>query len=97
MSETKIVKTSCAVCGACCEIDAYVENGRLVSVEGGKNTKMQQGGMCAKGAAAAQFEYNQERILYPMKRIGEKGEGKFARISWDEALFFIDENILKIG
>ncbi len=96
MSETKIVKTSCAVCGACCEIDAYVENGRLVSVEGGKNTKMQQGGMCAKGAAAAQFEYNQERILYPMKRIGEKGEGKFARISWDEAYDIIAENMLKI-
>ena len=83
MGETKIVKTSCAVCGACCEIDAYVEDGKLVSVEGAKNTPMQEGGMCAKGVAAAQFEYNPERILYPMKRIGEKGEGKFARISWD--------------
>ena len=91
MGETKIVKTSCAVCGACCEIDAYVEDGKLVSVEGAKNTPMQEGGMCAKGVAAAQFEYNPERILYPMKRIGEKGEGKFARISWDEAYDMIAE------
>lgn len=96
MGETKIVKTSCAVCGACCEIDAYVEDGKLVSVEGAKNTPMQEGGMCAKGVAAAQFEYNPERILYPMKRIGEKGEGKFARISWDEAYDMIAENLLKV-
>ena len=65
--------------GPAVKIDAYVEDGKLVSVEGAKNTPMQEGGMCAKGVAAAQFEYNPERILYPMKRIGEKGEGKFAR------------------
>ena len=81
MSETKIVKTTCSTCGPCCEVDAYVKDGRLISVEGARNTPMQSGGLCAKGAAAVQYVYNKERILYPMKRVGRKGEGRFERIS----------------
>lgn len=96
MEDAKIVKTTCSTCGSCCEVDAYVRDGRLVSVEGSRNTPMQSGGMCAKGAAATQYVYNKERILYPMKRIGEKGEGRFERISWDEAYEMIVENLLKI-
>lgn len=96
MSETKIVKTTCSTCGPCCEVDAYVRDGRLISVEGARNTPMQSGGLCAKGAAAAQYVYNKERIQYPMKRVGKKGEGRFERISWDEAYDLIAENLLRI-
>ena len=85
MSKTRIVKTTCSICGPCCEVDAYVEDGKLAGVEGARNTPAQSGGLCAKGAAALQYVYNKERILYPMRRAGEKGEGKFERISWDEA------------
>lgn len=87
MAQLKKVPTACAVCGSCCEVEACVEDGRLVSIEGAK---------CAKGVAGAQFEYNPERILYPMKRTGEKGEGKFIRISWEEAYQIIAEELLKI-
>ena len=86
MSKTRIVKTTCSTCGPRCEVDAYVEGGKLVGVEGARNTPAQSGGLCAKGAAALQYVYNKERILYPMRRAGEKGEGKFERISWDESL-----------
>ena len=96
MSEMKVVKTSCSTCGSCCEVDTYVEDGKLVSVEGARNTPMQSGGMCAKGAAAKQYVYNKDRILYPMKRVGKKGEGKFERISWEEAYEMIAENLLRI-
>ena len=96
MSEMKVVKTSCSTCGSCCEVDTYVEDGKLVSVEGARNTPMQSGGMCAKGAAAKQYVYNKDRILYPMKRVGKKGEGKFERISWEEAYEIIAENLLRI-
>ena len=71
MSETKIVKTSCSTCGPCCQVDAYVRDGKLISVEGSRNTPQQSGSLCAKGAAALQYVYNKERILYPMKRIGK--------------------------
>ena len=93
MSETKIVKTTCSTCGPCCEVDAYVKDGKLISVEGSRNTPMQSGGLCAKGVAATQYVYNKERILYPMKRTGRKGEGKFERISWDEAYEMIAEEL----
>ena len=96
MSKTRIVKTTCSTCGPCCEVDAYVEGGKLVGVEGARNTPAQSGGLCAKGAAALQYVYNKERILYPMRRAGEKGEGKFERISWDEAYEMIAENLLRI-
>ena len=96
MSKTRIVKTTCSTCGPCCEVDAYVEGGKLVGVEGARNTPAQSGGLCAKGAAALQYFYNKERILYPMRRAGEKGEGKFERISWDEAYEMIAENLLRI-
>lgn len=96
MSEMKIVKTTCSTCGPCCEVDAYVKDGKLISVEGSRNTPMQSGGLCAKGVAATQYVYNKERILYPMKRVGEKGEGKFKRITWDEAYDMIADNLLRI-
>lgn len=96
MSETKIVKTTCSTCGPCCEVDAYVKDGKLISVEGSRNTPMQSGGLCAKGVAATQYVYNKERILYPMKRTGRKGEGKFERISWEEAYEMIAGELLRI-
>ena len=96
MSETKIVKTTCSTCGPCCEVDAYVKDGKLVCVEGARNTPMQSGGLCAKGVAAVQYVYNKERILYPMKRAGRKGEGRFERISWDEAYDMIADNLLRV-
>ena len=96
MSEEKIVKTSCGICGGGCLLDAYVKDGKLISVEGVGRMTPDGAGVCAKGAAATQFLYNKERILYPMKRVGEKGEGKFARISWDEAYDMIAENLMKV-
>lgn len=53
-------------------IDAYVEEGTLVSVEGSRDLPGQSGGLCSKGAASRQYVYNKDRILYPMKRIRKK-------------------------
>jgi DMSO reductase family type II enzyme molybdopterin subunit len=49
---------------------------------------------CQKGAAWSQQHYNEERVLYPMKRAGERGEGKWERISWEQALTEIADSIL---
>ena len=45
MSKTRIVKTTCSICGPCCEVDAYVEDGKLAGVEGARNTPAQS---CAR-------------------------------------------------
>ena len=85
MNQRVIKKVRCNICSAGCPIDAYVEEGTLVSVEGSRDLPGQSGGLCSKGAASRQYVYNKDRILYPMKRIGKKGNGEFERISWDEA------------
>ena len=96
MEEKTVKKVRCNICSAGCPIDAYVQNGQLVSVEGSRDWPDQTGGLCAKGAASRQYVYNQDRILYPMKRTGVRGSGKFERISWEEAYEMIAENLLSV-
>lgn len=96
MGKKEVKKTFCGICGPCCPINAYVEDGRIVSVEGRKLSPAQGGGLCSKGAASKQYVYNKERVLYPMKRVGEKGSGEFERISWEEAYEIIAGKLLPI-
>lgn len=93
MSERVIKKVRCNICSVGCPIDAYVEDGKLVSVEGSRDLPGQSGDLCSKGAASRQYVYNKDRILYPMKHTGEKGSGEFERISWEEAYQIIAENL----
>lgn len=91
MSEKQTKRVFCQICSGGCPIDAYVKDGKVVSVEGGNGQ-----GLCAKGAASRQYLYNKERILYPMKQVGEKGQGNFVRISWEEAYRTIADKLLDI-
>ena len=85
MTKKTEIKKVRNICSAGCPIDAYVQDGKLLSVEGSRDWPGQQGGLCSKGAASRQYVYNKDRILYPMKRVGERGSGEFERISWEEA------------
>jgi len=53
-------------------------------------------GICQKGIMAGRIPYIEERLLYPLKRVGERGEGKFERISWDQALDEIGAKINEV-
>ena len=86
----------CGFCGGSCPVDLYMKDGRIVKVEGNKSLPFSNGRLCVKGAALKQSVYHPDRILYPMKRIGKRGEGKFERISWDEALTTIAERMRKV-
>ncbi|MFC1823374.1 molybdopterin-dependent oxidoreductase [Thermodesulfobacteriota bacterium] len=69
------------------------EDGRLS--EGVINKGMVQTRACVKGYAQAKMIYDPKRVRHPMKRIGRRGEGKFERISWDEALDTIAEKLVE--
>jgi anaerobic selenocysteine-containing dehydrogenase len=85
----------CGSHGGCgCEI--YVQNGKVTRVEGDKNHPFNQGRLCAKGLAISQYIYHPDRVLYPLKRIGERGEGKWQRITWDEAYDTIEKKLKDI-
>jgi len=73
-------------CYDTCSIVTRVRNGKLYSVEANKKQPFTRGFLCPKGQKLIQYVYSKQRLLYPMKRVGKKGEGKFERISWDEAL-----------
>jgi len=76
----------CHACmGSPCPIRAKVVDGRVVKVEGQKIPGI-DGRLCAKGHTLIDQLYRPDRLKYPMRRVGKKGEGKFRRITWDEAL-----------
>lgn len=69
-----------------CGLIAHVKGGRVVKVEGNPDFPINRGGICPKGLSSIQLLYDPNRLKYPLKRVGERGEGKWERISWDEAL-----------
>jgi anaerobic selenocysteine-containing dehydrogenase len=82
-----IVRGACPHdCPDTCALLTTVEGGRAVEVRGAPDHPGTQGVLCTKVARYLDRTYSDQRLLHPMKRIGAKGEGRFARISWDEAL-----------
>ena len=74
-------------CFDTCMIRSKVVDGRLVQVRGDENNPYTAGGLCVKTQSYVDWTYRDDRILYPLKRTGTKGEGcTFERISWDEAI-----------
>lgn len=89
--EEKILWNSCNVnCGSRCALRLHVRNGEIVRVDTdntGKDTYgNQQLRACPRGRSMRQRVYAKERIPYPLRRVGKRGEGKFERITWDQAL-----------
>ncbi len=77
----------CALdCPDCCSILVTVEDGRATRLRGNPDHPVTRGFLCAKVAQYLEREYHPDRLLYPLRRTGAKGEGRFDRISWDEAL-----------
>lgn len=93
--ETKIVKTACRACIANCGVLAHVRNGRVVKLEGNPVDPMSQGRMCAKGLSGIQALYHPNRNKYPLRRVGGRGENRWRRISWDQALTTIAEKLME--
>ena len=79
------VASTCMHCYARCGIIGYVGYGRLVKIGGNPKHPNSQGRLCAKGQAGMNLLYDPDRLLFPLKRAGKRGEGKWQKISWEEA------------
>lgn len=92
-----IVPTSCFNCEAGCGLLAYVDKDEMSvrKFEGNPYHPGSRGRNCAKGPATINQITDPDRILYPLKRVGKRGEGKWERVSWDEALKDISARIRK--
>ena len=85
-SDIKIINTGCCHdCGGRCTLKAHVKDGKIIRFEtdNGEDPQLRA---CLRGRAYRQKVYHPDRLKYPMRRTGERGEGKFEKISWDEAL-----------
>ena len=88
----------CALdCPDCCSVLVTVENGRGVKLRGNPSHPVTRGFLCGKVAQYLEREYSPQRLLYPQRRAGARGEGRFERISWDEALDTIASRLRAIA
>lgn len=84
--DEKIVYTTCSDhCQNACLLKLHIREGKVIRVETDDGPEPQHRA-CLKGRAYRQLVHHPDRLKYPLKRVGERGEGKFERISWDEAL-----------
>lgn len=83
-------------CHGGCGVLAHIEDGRLVKIEGDPEHPWNQGRLCARCLAMTQYVYHPDRITRPLKRVGDRGEGKWQEISWDEAFGLVEEKLGKI-
>ncbi|UCG83421.1 MAG: molybdopterin-dependent oxidoreductase [Dehalococcoidia bacterium] len=95
-SDEAVVTTTCAShCGGSCLLKLHVKGGVITRIETDDGEEPQLRG-CLRGRAYRQRVYAADRILYPLRRVGERGEGQFERISWDEALDTIAGAIIRV-
>lgn len=90
---TEVATTVCRMCNAGCGMRVILDGGKIIKVHGLPEDPRTEGALCAKGLAATQLIYHPDRVLHPLKRTGEKGEGKWEPISWDEALDTITDKL----
>ncbi|WP_297062791.1 formate dehydrogenase subunit alpha [Thermococcus sp.] len=94
----KLVPVVCPWCSVGCRFYAVSVNGyiRRIEFDYDHPTIANRGKLCPKGVASYQFINSSKRLKKPLKRVGEKGEGKFEEISWGEAYRIIAEKIKEI-
>ncbi len=82
----RVEKTTCYMCACRCGIDVHIRDGKIRYIEGNRDHPVNRGVLCAKGSAGIMNHYSPARLSKPLLRVGERGEGKFRTIEWDEAL-----------
>lgn len=93
------VKTTYNYCDNCpwrCGIVVKSVNGRVVKIDGNPKDPKSRGMLCARGQAGVSSLYDPDRLKQPMIRTGERGEGKFKTVTWQEALDYSAQQMLKI-
>jgi anaerobic selenocysteine-containing dehydrogenase len=95
--------TATVVRGACphdcpdtCAMLVTVEDGRATRVAGDPDHPFTNGFLCTKVNRYVERTYHKDRLMHPLRRVGRKGEGKFERISWDEAIAEIADRLGEI-
>lgn len=88
--------STCSLCPGGCGISVRKIDNRAVKIEGKQGHPVNDGGICILGLSGLQLLYGPTRIKSPMKRVGERGEGKWQKISWGEAISTLTDKLTDI-
>src|SRR4249919_1859092 len=89
-----MVETACPLdCPDSCTLSVAVRKGRVVALDGGHSNPVTKGYICAKVRRFGERVYGPDRLLYPAIRKGRKGDTRFSRVSWDEALDLVADRM----
>ena len=91
--DIKEIYSICGMCTVRCPIQATVSGGQVRMLQGNPHASGMEGSLCARGAAGLALVNDSERPQTPLIRTGERGEGKWRRASWDEALDYVAERL----
>lgn len=94
--EERLIPSACRLCYGRCGIIGHVKKGMIVKIEGNPTNPYSKGTVCSKGISIPQVVHHPDRLKYPLKRVGARGEGKWRRISWEAALDIIANKFLEI-
>lgn len=84
--EVSFVNSTCTLCPGGCGITVRKVNDRAIKIEGKKWHPINDGGLCLLGLSGLQLLYGPNRVKFPLKRVGKRGENRWEKISWAEAL-----------
>ncbi|MBK8025798.1 MAG: molybdopterin-dependent oxidoreductase [Chloroflexi bacterium] len=90
------VPSMCEMCVWRCGLIAKVRSGRIVKLDGNPEHPHSKGHLCVRGKSGLYNTYDPDRVLHPLIRVGKRGEGRFRRASWEEALDLTASNMLAI-
>ena len=101
MEQVQVKKTICMWCHSHCAVNVYVKDRRLVKVVGDEkapNKEMLGRAVrsCPRAINAVEWFHHPDRLNYPLKRMGQRGEGKWQQISWEQALDEIADKLREI-
>jgi anaerobic selenocysteine-containing dehydrogenase len=96
MADAEIIKSTCGLCLNSCGVIVSLQDGRAVEIQGDPDSPNSKGGLCPIGLASLEYLYSEKRLKHPLKRTGERGQGEWRQISWDEALSQIADKLNRL-
>lgn len=92
----EIRRSYCGLCHPRCGMLLHIDNGKVVKITGDPDHPISRGTLCERGRLMLDHIYHEDRLNYPLKRVGERGEGRWERVTWDQALDEVAEKLAKL-
>jgi anaerobic selenocysteine-containing dehydrogenase len=92
----RIVRSACRGCHGVCQVLVHLDGDRVVKVTGDPDSITSRGYLCPKGSAAPELLYHPDRLTHPLRRVGRRGENRWKKVSWEEALNEMADRLTQI-